>query len=274
MIKRLNLTFVFLFFILGFFSCNKKNDSATPTKTTNSGIFGKVLLYDEYGDLQSDYSGLTINGYCLDTTIIIDTLPKKYYDSTFTIISDLAGNFSILKCHQGVYTFSFAKDQFGTNKFVGFEHSNSSGDTLKNVFLSKSTLATVHIDSIRVSSDNKLLFINRTVSLTGSSSKTYAVVTRYFFSNSPNVTDKLYSYEWVSGATQGVGGFVSSVQVQKSTDKFSTSGINLNKQIYVRAYIDNIKYCQYKDSVKATKMVFPNVVSPSNIVTFKVDSVK
>jgi hypothetical protein len=271
--KHLHITFVSLFFILGFISCNKNNNSITPTKKTNSGIFGKVLLYDEYGELQSDYSGITITGYCLDSTYLIDTIHKKYFDSTFTVVSDPSGNFSVLKCHQGVYVFTFAKDQFGTHKFVGFEHSSSSGDTLKNVFLSKSTLATVHIDSVRVSSDNKLLFINRTVSLTGSSSKTYAVVTRYFFSNSPNVTDKLYSYEWVSGATQGVGGFVSSVQVQKSTDKFSTSGINLNKQIYVRAYIDNIKYYQYKDSVKATKMVFPNVVSPSNIVSVKVDSI-
>ena len=123
--KHFNITFICLFFILGIFSCNKKSNSITPTKTTNSGIFGKVLLYDEYGELQSDYSGLKITGYCLDSTYLIDTIHKKYYDSTFTVVSDQNGNFSVLKCHQGVYVFTLTKDQFGTHKFVGSDHSSS-----------------------------------------------------------------------------------------------------------------------------------------------------
>ena len=266
---QVSFAFASLSFLLfcGLFSCNKKNDVSTHVLSSdNNGIFGKVLVYDEYGNLLPDAAtGVKITVKGIDTSAT-NSLP---FDSSFTLTADDKGFFSIKKCPtKESYSLSFTKDGFGMYKVSGISHSSASGDTIATTVLAKTPLATVNIDSIRLTKDNRLLYINRTVTLTAPVSSTYAVVTRYFFSNSELVSDKLYSYQWVSGATQGVGGYISSVKVQKATDLLASSGIDTTKVIYVRAYIDNIKYYGYKDSAKATSMIFPNITSPSNLVSF------
>jgi hypothetical protein len=249
-----------------FVSCKKTNDTNQQVLTASKhGIFGKILLYDEYGNVVSDYSGITIKGDYKDTTRI-DPITKTMFDSSFTIVADAKGNIIDTNCISGVYSFTFIKDQFGTNKVVGFSHSTTSGDTLTSIILAKIPLATITIDTVTITPDYKLLNITRKVTLTGNASINYGVVSRYFFSNSVNVSNKDYLYQWVSGATIGNGGTVSSVVVQKSTDKFVSAGIDLSKPVYMKAYIDNIQYYGYLDSVNAKTMVFPNVTSPSRVV--------
>jgi len=162
------------------FSCKKNKDDGSIPKTSTKGLFGKVLLYDEFGTKVSDFSNITIKGYCIDSSYVIDSVLDTRFDSTFTVLNDENGNFSVPNCHTGLYTFVFSKADYGTNKFVGIDHSSSMSDTVKNVMLSKSPMASVSIDSIRLSKDMKLLYINRTVTLTSPTSQKYSVEYKVF----------------------------------------------------------------------------------------------
>jgi len=207
----------FVILLLVLLSCKKTNDTNQQVlPASKHGIFGKILLYDEYGDIVSDYSGITIKGDYKDTTRTNPVTNTIFvFDSTFSLVPDAQGNIIDSNCISGIYSFTFLKDQFGTNKVVGFSHSTTSGDTLTSIILAKIPLATITIDTVTITPDYKLLNITRKVTLTGDASRNYGVVSRYFFSNSVNVSNKDYSYQWVSGATIGNGGTISSVNVQK-----------------------------------------------------------
>ena len=258
-----------------FASCKKETSTQSQLlKTTKKGIFGRVLLYDEYGNTVPSYEGLTISGYSTDTigydtTNVVGQKIAICINTHFSTTVDNNGFFALDSCIKGYYTLQFEKNDYGKNIVFKRYHLSANGDTIKNIILSKKTFATVSIDSIGVSGDSKLLSIKRTVTLTANSSNEYSVVTRYFFSNDSLVNDKIYSYQWVSGATQGKAGEVSTVTILKATDLFQPSGIDVLKPIYVRAYIDNIQNYGYVDTNNTKKMIFPNVTSPSKVFSFQ-----
>jgi len=250
-------------------SCVKQTETNNQLlNSNNKGIYGKLLVFNEYGEIQSTSSGISITAHCVDTLSYDSFKNPILFDTTYKSTPDEFGFYSIKDCHRGTYSLLFVKNNSDTNKIIGFSHASASCDSLDPVYLSKPPVASIKLLSAEVSKNNLLLSIKRVITLTGSSTNEYGVVTRYFFSNSPNVSNILYNYQWISGATYGKTGYTDTVLVQKSTDIFSSSslGLDVSKPIYIRAYLDNIHCYAYKNKSTDKLMVFPNVTSPSEVI--------
>jgi len=259
-----------VFAILTIVSCVKQTETNNQLlNSKDKGIFGKVIVFNEYGEIQSSPTNVSITAHCIDTIGYNDSLKLPIiYDTTYKINPNEFGVYSLKNCHSGVYDLLFVKNNSDTNKVIGFSHASATCDSLNSIILAKPPVATLQILSAELSKNNLLLNIKRVISLTGTSSNEYGVVTRYFFSNSPNVSSSSYNYQWISGATYGKSGYIDTVIVQKSTDIFNSSslGIDISKPIYIKAYLDNIQYYSYKNKSSDKMMVFPNLTSPTKVL--------
>ncbi len=254
-----------------FFSCKKEDQSTTKLLTTDTtGIFGRVALFDEYGDAVLSNDNVLVTFHCIDT-IGYDTssfgvkIPKIFTFSD-SVKTDNNGYYALSVAPKGYYNISYQKNEFGSNGIYRFYHIKSKGDTLSLKKLSKVPLADIVLIKDSLSADNKLLYITRKVQLTGFQSRNYAVVTRYFFSNSKDVNSTNYKHEWISGATVGFGGYSDIVTVMKSIDKLFVDGISKSDSIYYCAYLDNSNYYDYLDN---NIRIFPNLTKISNVKAFK-----
>lgn len=262
-ITLLNFTFLLVT------SCTKVTETNNQIlNSSNKGLFGKVLVYNEFGEKQSPL-GVVITAHCTDR----NSSDSILFDTIYKTSPDDFGIYSFKDCHRGTYTIVYTKNYIDSNKIIGFSHSSANGDTLNPIILAKPPIATIKILSAELSKNNLLLNIKRVINLTGSTSAEYGVVTRYFFSNTPTVSNTSYKYQWISGATFGKTGYTDTVIIQKSTEIFSStsSGLDITKPIYFRAYLDNIHYYGFKNNINDKMMLFPNLTSPTDI--FKIDSI-
>ena len=246
------------------FSCNKDVPYVFKENDTTRGIWGEVVLYDEFGNEVMNYEGVSVKAHCVDT-IDIDTSGNVIvFDTIIYTTTDAKGFWSFDKAPGGNYTIEFLKDGYCKNQIYNYSYDTMRADTLDMLYLSVKPQGSIALDSISLLS--KVLQISRTISFSTVQSTDYMLSTWYFFDTLPNVSSTQYIYSYVSGASVSNGGKTNSMTIKKPLDKLFENGIKAGQQVYVRAYIDNAKYMQYQ--IAEDEWVYPNLSVGSLILNF------
>lgn len=240
-------------------SCDKS--AYVETFDTTRVICGKALLYDEWGNEESNNSDITIEVRCIDT---IDSNSGTIWDTSYFITTDVRGNWELYKPHGGWYYLNFSKDSYCENCVFAHQYDTSRADTLENIYLSKQTYGSVEIDSLII--NESVLSIYRTLYFTASHS-TYNLSTWYFFGRTEDVSFDNYVYAYVSGMASGNGNSKQSSVVYKPIDKLLEYGFLEGETVYVRAYVDNARAVSYQVAEDVWK--FPNLLDGSNTISFE-----
>lgn len=263
--KSLILSFLSVLFISAFFSsCGK--DSYVEDVDTTRGIWGKVLLYDEKGNLESNSSDVTIRVHCIDT-LSESEQGATIWDTTYYITADARGNWELYKPEGGWYFIDFTKEEYCKNVIYAYQYDTSSADTLETVYLAKPTKGNIEIDSV-VLNDN-VLSIYRTLYFSASYSS-YALSTWYFFGTSADVSPSNYAYAYVSGSASSKGEKEQKSVIYKPIDKLLENGLAEGSTVYMRAYCDNARAISYQ--VGEDSWVFPNIdtLAGSAVLQFEI----
>lgn len=243
-----------------FTSCEKS--AYIETFDTTRVICGKALLYDEWGNAESDNSNIRIEVRCIDT---IDSNTGSIWDTSYFITTDVRGNWELYKPKGGWYSFKFSKDSYCDNAVFAHQYDTSRADTLENIYLSKQTYGSVELDSISLK--DGVLSLYRTLYFTANHAS-YSLSTWYFFGKNENVSPNNYVYAYVSGMSTASGNSKQSAVVYKPIDKLLEYGFVDGETVYVRAYVDNARAVSYQVSEDA--WVFPNVLDGSNVLSFEI----
>lgn len=227
---------------------------------TVRGLWGNVELYDEHGNALSQLDNITVEAHCTDTIGSGDS--QVIVDTTLNIKTLANGEWVLRTAPRGYYTIQYKKEGFALNQVYRFFHDTSNADTISTYYLSKKPQGSVAINSI-VLKDN-VLEINRTLQFSGSQ----ALSTWYFFDTTANVSSSNYVYAYMAGAKKAEGESQNTLTVLKPIDQLYLYGIKQGQKVYVKAYIDNLKYIQYQTAEKTWE--YPNISEGSNTVQFTI----
>jgi len=270
-----NSIILLLVAILFFCACKKDPSQTTNLLKQNSkGISGQVLVFDEFGDSLKPYDNISVVAECLDKSL--DTNASEIDTTTssksivFATLTDKYGRYVFQDAPTGYYIITCQKQGFGTNQIYNFNHNSSRGDSIKALPIAKKTFGKIEINNVRKSPDNKIIFIERTVELTGESSREYAVTSHFFFGKTKDICDTNYTHEWVSGATQGFGGLIHKTEIKKSAETLLSSGFKESDTVFFRAYVDNLVSYGYNNGSR--HKIYPNISNPSEVHFFVLDS--
>ncbi len=240
-------------------SCDKS--TYVETFDTTRVICGKALLYDEWGNAESDNSDISIEVRCVDT---IDSNSGTIWDTSYFITTDVRGNWELYKPRGGWYYLNFSKDSYCENCVYAHQYDTSRADTLENIYLSKPTYGSVELDSLTIK--DGVMSLYRTLYFTATHSS-YGLSTWYFFGKSADVSPENYVYAYVSGMANGSGNTKQSSVVYKPLDKLLEYGFLEGETVYVRAYVDNARAVSYQVAEDVWK--YPNLLDGSNVISFE-----
>ncbi len=241
-------------------SCDKS--TYTEELDTLRGIWGKALLYNEFGSRESDNSNISIQVRCIDT---VDQSPLTIFDTSYYITTDTKGNWELYKPEGGWYFLEFSKNDYCKTTVYAHHYDTSRADTLETVYLAKPTQGSVEIDSVSIKDD--VLSIYRTLYFTANYSS-YGLATWYFFGKSASVSPEDYEYAYVSGSATGKGNSSQNGVVYKPLDKLFENGFQEGETVYMRAYCDNARAVSYQ--VGEEEWVFPNILDGSKVFSFEI----
>lgn len=241
-------------------SCGK--DAYIENEDTTRGIWGKALLYNELGNVESDNSDISIKVRCVDT---INVTTNSIFDTTYYITTDKDGVWELYRPLGGWYFLEFSKKEYCKTAIYAHHYDTSHADTLDNVYLAKPTQGSVEIDSLSIK-DN-VLSIYRTLYFTANYSS-YGLSTWYFFGKSASVSPDDYEYAFVSGSATSSGNSKQSTVVYKAIDKLLESGFAEGETVYVRGYCDNARAVSYQ--VGEEEWVYPNLLDGSKVFSFEI----
>lgn len=241
-------------------SCNKT--TYVEDVDTTRGIWGQVMLYDEQGNQDVDYSNIMIKVHCIDT-IGYDTVNVTVFDTSYAITTDDKGFWEIYKPAGGWYFLEFSKEGFGKNAVYAHQYDTSHADTLDVIPLAKPSQGSVEIDSLSVKDD--VLSIYRKVYFTASY-PSYSLATWYFFGTDASVSPENYQYAYVSGTSTAKGNSTHETVVYKPLDKLYENGMSEGSTVYVRAYCDNAHAVSYQTGDDT--WTFPNIGEGSAVQSF------
>lgn len=241
-------------------SCGEK--AYVDDLDTLRGMWGKVLLYNEKGDAESDNSEVKIKVRCVDT---VSSSPLAVFDTTFFIVSSADGAWEISEPVGGWYSLHFSKAGYCDNVVYSHYYDTSEADTLAPVYLAMQAQGSVEIDSLRLV--DGVLSIYRTLYFTANYSS-YSLATWYFFGKSASVSPEDYEYAYVSGSSTSSGSSKQSMAVYKPIDKLLEAGFVEGETVYVRAYCDNARAVSYQ--VGEDSWVYPNVTGESTVQSFEI----
>ena len=262
--KKLSLVFLVALMVVSLFSCNKDVPYNFQENDTTRGMWGNVVLYDEFGNEVLNYEGVSIKAHCIDT-LDIDSLGNVViFDTIINTTTDKKGFWALDKAPSGRYTIEFLKDGYCKNQIYNYSYDTMRADTLDMLYLSVKPQGSIALDSISLT--NKVLNISRTISFTTVQSTDYMLSTWYFFDTIPTVSNTQYIYSYISGASVANGGKTNSMTIKKPLDKLFENGIKAGQKVYVRAYVDNAKYVQYQ--ISEDEWVYPNISIGSSILSF------
>lgn len=262
--KKISLLAICLYLFFGI-SCKKNDVYGLDENDTLRGIFGKIELYDEFGNQIVNSEGVNVTAHCVDTiSVDVNGIPTNIYDTVMQLQTDSKGMWKLLKAPSGIYTITFEKDGFCNNQWYKYSYDTSRADTLDILYLCKKTQASIHLESLSLLEN--VLQIDRTVNFENTTNESYMVSTWYFFDTLPQVSTSKYVYSYVSGASVSQGGTSNRMTIQKPLDKLYEYGIKAGQTVYVTAYTDNAKYVKYK--ISDTEYVYPNVSEQSNVLSF------
>ncbi|MBK8807728.1 MAG: hypothetical protein IPO21_14235 [Bacteroidales bacterium] len=251
-----------------------------PNENTDftAGIYGKVEVFNEYGEKESSQEGVEVIADCYEILGYSEEDSSTISRTTnYLSRTNAEGYFNFTEVPTGSYTLTFISPEHGVLKISNYSHDYTRADTIKDIYLAKKPLGSIKINSIRKDETKKMLIVNRTISFTGMTDKAYGMVTRYFFHFTPDVSDKVFSYTTTSGASKSTGGNNSTHDIFLSAKPLELLDTLKNEtKIYVAAYLDNYKSTYYIefDDMNDSIMKFPNLTLPSNVVVFDKDTLQ
>lgn len=250
-----------------FVSCNKEETKPT-VDTSLRGIFGSIELYNEFGEKQIDFSGVSITAYCTDT-LQKDSLGNALliFDTTLNTTSDIHGRWLFKDNPRGFYNIHIKKDTYG--EFVIHKHwyDTVRADSIRPLFLAQTPPAKVTLDSLRIS--DGLMYISRTISFTKQYNTDYATVSWYFFDSTKHVSPVQHVYAYRAGASYGNLNKNHSFTIIASIENLRAAGFSEHDSVYVMIGLDNFKYQRYSHA--AHTYIYPNIKEVSNVLSFHID---
>lgn len=262
---------ILLFIILSsfLFSCNKENVTSPKYEINDSilGMFGYVKIYDQFGDTNTSI-GVIVEA------LRYKTMEKVDVNETITTETDANGGYRFIDCKGGYYNIVFRKDGFAENRIYSFNHDTIYADTLETVILSQAPPATIEITNI--TTDSVKFDITRVIHFTGSSSEEYPILSRYFIDTLPTVSKDRYVSQFITGVSYGSSGSQNELTISKTINYIlSEAVLDAGDTIYICAYPDNIKPCEYTipgEDEADDRQYFLSLGQKSNTVYFIVDS--
>jgi hypothetical protein len=257
------LSFAFLAFVFG---CK----SSTPTTPLQTGdLTGTVGLYDSHGKEVTDRTGVTIQAE----------------GTTFSGVSDAAGNWVIHDLPTQTYSISFSKNGYGTVKNTSFSYIG--GGTVSygsRVNLYQPVAYTIILDSASASTDslnyNNFAYNNFgyvSGHITGASADSAIIQAYVFFGTTPTITFGDTS-TWLGGMLWNNSRPIP--LVKKGNDFYFTSKnwevcgpngwVQSGKKVYLQGFATTTKYSPAYFDVITGKWIYPNPPPSSNILSVKI----
>lgn len=225
------------------------------------GLWGKVELFNQFGERAGLLSNIQIVAHVSDTMYNFNNNSTEVFDTIITTYTNDQGEW-IMRRTSGYYTIEMNKEGFGKNQIFQYRYDTTRADTLPTMYLAMQPQGSVMLDAVSVT--NNILDISRTIFFAGS--RDYPLSVWYFFDTVATVSNESYAYAYMAGAKNSGGLPSNSMTIQKPLDKLYSSGIREGQQVYVRAYVDNYKYVRFQ--VDSAQWVYPNIVGGSDVLEF------
>ncbi|WP_298537879.1 carboxypeptidase-like regulatory domain-containing protein [uncultured Algibacter sp.] len=231
---KLNYLTFGLVVLLGISSCSKDEDP-TPDPITKANILGSVNLFDE-GVTQIDNSNMTVS---IDGT-------------TFSVSTDVNGDFELTDIPFGSYTIVYEKSGYGTFKKFDIEHKNTGSSTVIMNTPSLGQKSSTSITNLTLSSSSNFpAIISATTEPEANNANPKYI--RYFFSTDPSISSENYEYA------------IETFQVNNTPYNYNLSqeaidvlGYTSGTTVYVKCYGESYYGNNYPDPSLA-KDIFPNL---------------
>lgn len=227
-----------------------------------SGLWGKVELFNQFGESAGALSNIQIVAHVSDTILNFSDGSITVFDTLITTYTDSKGEWEMRRNPQGYYTIEVLKEGFGKNQIYQHYYDTSRADTLPSLYLAMKPQGSIALNSLAVA--NSILSISRTISFVGS--KDYALSAWYFFDTVADLTHEKHLYAYMAGAKNSDGEATNTLTIQKPLDKLYSAGIREGQQVFVRAYVDNYKYVRY--AIDSAVWEYPNVLGESQVLDF------
>jgi hypothetical protein len=277
-------TIIYLTLLIAFFACTKEQGvpgstgpqgatgaNGKSSATDTASIMGKLVLIDEFSQVQNDFSGVTV------------TLSSG--SQTHSATTGTTGSYTFAGMPTGTYDLTFQKQGYGTMKLFGL--SNFGGGTLptqiRTAYLAQIPIKTAPSSFTLVTNNSSTTTFDLhldTSSLQYVELNTNILV---YISKDPTVGPSDYLVVLnASYGTDGSGGYTVNFTKSGPNTAFPPSSINSGDKLYAVAYSYNYNvyipsdpgaytnygsYSYYIDP-QTGKIVYPNLSQPSNIVTF------
>lgn len=244
--KLIYLTFGLLL-ILGFTSCSDSEDSTPPPNPiTSANIIGSVNLYDE-GTSQIENSGMTV----------------KLEGTSFSVTTDIQGDFTLTNVPFGTYTITYEKAGFGTFKKFNLAHTNTGSSTIISETPSIGEMSSTEITNLSVTANPSNIIISATTNPAGNNANRRYV--RYFLSENANVSNEDYRFY-----SQGLISQINPYDINLSQDDLISAGFTTGQTVYIKVYGDSFWSNEYDDP-NLQRKVFPNLnMTSASSVSFVV----
>ncbi|MFN3795126.1 MAG: carboxypeptidase-like regulatory domain-containing protein [Chitinophagaceae bacterium] len=218
---------------------------------TRANIVGRILLYDEDGNLAADNSGITV---------AID-------NSTVRTTTDATGNWKLDSIPQGTYDITYTKAGYGTGKIMGLHHAATNHQTTS---LAKpevmSTISGIEVTALQIAGFDKNPTVQNMISLglahngvfiepifTNTSGKLKPV--RFFFSDKNDVSSKNYTATFklkMNGTNE-----ITETMIF-DTKWMNSNGFKTGQTVYVIAHGDGSVDDGYDDPASGVR-VYPSI---------------
>lgn len=218
---------------------------------TRANIAGRILLYDEDGNLAADNSGITI---ALD-------------NSTVRTTTDASGNWKLDSIPQGTYDITYTKAGYGTGRIMGLHHAATNHQTT-NIAKPEmmSTISATEVTAIQIAGFDKNPTVQNMISLglahngvfiepifTNTSGKLKPV--RFYFSDKNDVSSKNYTATFklkMNGTNE-----ITETMIF-DTKWMNSNGFKAGQTIYVVAHGDGSVDDGYDDPIAGVR-IYPSI---------------
>lgn len=231
MIKRI-LFSVLSMYLLFVMSCNKASDNP-PAVITEGYLKGSVNLFDE-GLVPLSKDSMKVS---LENT-----------DPEIFVFTDTNGDFIFENLDFDIYTIAFAKENYGTFKFYGLNHSGSNTNVSVVPSLGeKSSTEITLVDAFQFETD---ILVN--VSCTPAASVDNPRYIRYFLGLTSGVSSSQYMY-----SSMVVVADSDPVVITLTQQELNNIGFASSSEVFIRVYGDSYWSNMYEQPDGTT--IFPNL---------------
>jgi len=183
--KLLYITLVTLLFS----SCTKKTTTTDELPTPTQNLQGFVYLYNQFGQYQQSYAGVTVS---LDST-------------SYTATTDSTGAYTLKNVPAGYYSITYSKPGYGTYKRSYFEYLADKANQLTDVNLyqnSTSSITNLKLDSVVYSPTNYGIELTGTISSSASATQYANFI--LFVGTSPAVSPGNYAQVYTTSGFNNI----------------------------------------------------------------------